>query len=314
MYETFTTTGDLQQLTLRSTFPQELVQQVGAPEVMWTVITCPGGRNDSASPGSSSRGSATNSSPSSSSSSGDSEGDDDLQVAVVWQNKTPTRLPEALWFSFQPNPDVIDVDSWRMHKLRSLVSPMEVGPTKSYAFSVPLIGTICIWLHVYREWGSRVNKQDHTPLQIPSDCGQHNQNHHAATASGVHATAAAAAANDAFQVILNGSQSMHAVSEAGVQVDSADRSELLQIRTLDTALVSPSHPNPFPNGVFAPCMQEGMHFNLVNNIWGTNYVMWVPYSKDDVNMAFRFSVHAEKRQQLRQQQQQQQRWPQHESV
>lgn len=110
-----------------------------------------------------------------------------------------------------------------------------------------------------------------------------------------------------LQVILNGSQSMHAVSEMGVQVQSADRSELLQIKTYDAALVSPGHPNPFPNGAFAPCMREGMHFNLVNNIWGTNYVMWVPYRDDDVNMAFRFGIHAEKTQQ----QQRQRQWRQH---
>lgn len=110
VYETFTPSGDLQQLTLKSTLPQELVQYVGAPEALWTVITCPEGQN--------------NSGPLPGSSTADVE---DLQVAVVWQNKTPTRLPEALWLSFQPSPDVIDVDSWRMHKLGSLISPTEVS-------------------------------------------------------------------------------------------------------------------------------------------------------------------------------------------
>lgn len=75
-----------------------------------------------------------------------------------------------------------------------------------------------------------------------------------------------------LQVILNGSQSMHAVSEAGVSVTSADGVESLQIKTWDASLVSPGKPTVFPNGVFAPCMDQGMHFNLVNNVWGTNYV------------------------------------------
>jgi hypothetical protein len=75
-----------------------------------------------------------------------------------------------------------------------------------------------------------------------------------------------------LQVMLNGSQSMHAVSDEGVSVASADGSEVLQIRTLDTALVSPGHPTPFPQGIRQPDLSEGVHFNLANNVWGTDYV------------------------------------------
>lgn len=42
-----------------------------------------------------------------------------------------------------------------------------------------------------------------------------------------------------MQVILNGSQSMHAVGDAGVSVASADGAEVLRIKTPDAALVSP---------------------------------------------------------------------------
>lgn len=45
---------------------------------------------------------------------------------MVWQGKRPTRLPEALWLSFQPAPAAVDPASWRLHKLGSLISPMEV--------------------------------------------------------------------------------------------------------------------------------------------------------------------------------------------
>jgi hypothetical protein len=48
-------------------------------------------------------------------------------VSVVWHGKRPTRLPEALWLSFQPAPAAIDQTSWRLHKLGSLISPMEVS-------------------------------------------------------------------------------------------------------------------------------------------------------------------------------------------
>jgi hypothetical protein len=66
--------------------------------------------------------------PSSSSipSSGSHAAAGDLEVSVVWQGKRPTRLPEALWLSFQPAPAAVDQASWRLHKLGSLISPMEV--------------------------------------------------------------------------------------------------------------------------------------------------------------------------------------------
>ncbi|KAF6263057.1 hypothetical protein COO60DRAFT_1635480 [Scenedesmus sp. NREL 46B-D3] len=206
-------TKQLQQLALRYSLPQELVEKLGAPPAMWTIISCPA---SSPIPGSSSHAAAG-----------------DLEVSVVWQGKRPTRLPEALWLSFQPAAAAVDQASWRLHKLGSLISPREVSKASG------------------------------------GDAGGH------------------------VQVMTNGSQSMHAVGEAGVSVTSAAGSELLQLKTWDVSLVSPGSPTPFPNGLFAPQMEEGVHFNLMNNVWGTNYVMWVPYTDDDVNLAFRFSIHAE---------------------
>lgn len=80
--------------------------------------------------------------------------------------------------------------------------------------------------------------------------------------------------------MINGSQSMHAVTEAGVSVRSADHKELLQFKTWDASLVSPGNPTPFPNGLFQPEMDKGVHFNLMNNIWGTNYVSAAAECKD----------------------------------
>jgi hypothetical protein len=48
--------------------------------------------------------------------------------------------------------------------------------------------------------------------------------------------------------------------------------ESLNITTWDTALVSPGAKTPFPIGDTRPDLVKGMHFNLVNNVWGTNYV------------------------------------------
>jgi hypothetical protein len=59
-------------------------------------------------------------------------------------------------------------------------------------------------------------------------------------------------------------------------------------RTLDAALVCTGAPTPFPVLRGAPDMSQGVAFNLANNIWGTNYVMWQPYSMEGRNARFRF--------------------------
>lgn len=51
----------------------------------------------------------------------------DLEIALIWQGKTPTRLPEALWFSFVPAQGSVDPTSWRFNKLSSWINPAEVG-------------------------------------------------------------------------------------------------------------------------------------------------------------------------------------------
>ena len=39
-----------------------------------------------------------------------------------------------------------------------------------------------------------------------------------------------------------------------------------------------------------PDMSKGMTFNLANNIWGTNYIMWQPYGDISPNQRFRFEL------------------------
>jgi hypothetical protein len=91
-----------------------------------------------------------------------------------------------------------------------------------------------------------------------------------------------------LEVLRNGSQAQHAVGDEGVSVDSADGRRRLFIRSLDAAMVSPGRPTPFPSLRDPPELRQGMAHCLANNIWGTNYVMWYPYSQGDVNMRFRF--------------------------
>lgn len=58
-------------------------------------------------------------------------------------------------------------------------------------------------------------------------------------------------------------------------------------------LVCPGSPNPFPNLYTPPRLEEGMSFALSNNLWGTNYPMWIPYTGEDATLRFRFVVELE---------------------
>ena len=93
----------------------------------------------------------------------------------------------------------------------------------------------------------------------------------------------------------NGSFSMHAVDDVtGVSVAAPNKhhaqqqqqqqqqqqvvSRVLSITPLDSPLVSPGRPTVLPNVLHTPDLaRHGVNFNLHNNLWGTNYVMWVPY-------------------------------------
>jgi hypothetical protein len=70
-----------------------------------------------------------------------------------------------------------------------------------------------------------------------------------------------------------------------------DHQEQLHINTLDVPLVNLGKPNPFPNPCDGPDMEQGVSFNIVNTIWGTNFAMWM-YNPEDADMAFRFVLEA----------------------
>eukprot|EP01083_Nonionella_stella_P031943 87397_1 len=121
------------------------------------------------------------------------------------------------------------------------------------------------------------------------------------------------------EVMLNGSQYQHGVWE-GIQntiTDSMNKDDgkvlsRMLIRSLDTGLVSPitsQEPIPgwFGTPTVFPCPLKpltsdftdilGYAFNLYNNIWMTNYVLWYPYvdtwpliQSVDKNMKFRFEL------------------------
>ncbi len=85
-------------------------------------------------------------------------------------------------------------------------------------------------------------------------------------------------------VVRNGNRKLHAVGD-GVWYRDA-RGEIV-IRSLDAPLVAPGAPSLLDFNNRMPPLQNGMHFNLHNNIWGTNFPMW--YEDDAV---FRFVLAA----------------------
>lgn len=83
---------------------------------------------------------------------------------------------------------------------------------------------------------------------------------------------------DPLGVVSHGNRALHAV-DAGVRAGD------LFIETLDTALVAPGTPHLTNFDDAQPSLEQGVFFNLYNNIWGTNFPMW--YEED---ARFRFVV------------------------
>ena len=84
-----------------------------------------------------------------------------------------------------------------------------------------------------------------------------------------------------LEVIENGNRHLHAVERCWYD----DGSEKIVLESLDAPLVAPGEPMllNFTNDL--PKLEHGMHFNLYNNLWGTNFPMW--YEED---MRFRFKL------------------------
>jgi hypothetical protein len=129
-----------------------------------------------------------------------------LEINLYWSGKEPSRMPEALWLSF--NPITTDDKGWTLRKSGQEVSPFDVV-----------------------------------------DCG----NRH-----------------------------MHAVSD---RVSYKDAKGALSFLTLDAPLVALARLSPLFFTRSQPILSEGIHFNLFNNAWGTNYIMW--FGED---MRFRFAI------------------------
>jgi hypothetical protein len=135
--------------------------------------------------------------------------DPTIHMNLQWFGKHANRMPEALWFSF--NPAVFEAQNWTLSKVGQRISP--------------------------------------------------------------------------FDVVSGGNRHMHAVSALTYK----DNRGSLELDTLDAGLVSLGEMSPIYFSKAQPDLSNGIHFNLFNNGWGTNYVQW--FGED---MRFRFVLRAGK--------------------
>lgn len=89
---------------------------------------------------------------------------------------------------------------------------------------------------------------------------------------------------DPVHVISNGARTLHGFNTT---VSMHGPQTTVEFNSLDAVLVAPGRPSltDFHNEV--PNMANGVHFNLFNNAWGTNFPMWF---EDDAR--FRFTLRA----------------------
>ena len=85
---------------------------------------------------------------------------------------------------------------------------------------------------------------------------------------------------DPADVVSRGARTLHAVEE--VVID--DKALLVN---LDSPLVAPGKPSLLNFHNKKPDLKGGVHFNLYNNVWGTNFPMWF-----GDNMLFRYRIKA----------------------
>ncbi|XP_064634753.1 uncharacterized protein LOC135492306 [Lineus longissimus] len=97
---------------------------------------------------------------------------------------------------------------------------------------------------------------------------------------------------DPMNVVLNGSQRLHAI-DRGVSYTDKDGNGI-EFTSKDVALVStitktlPGTALPLP--LHQTDAITGVSYNLFNNLWNLNYVLWYPFSKGDEDFKARFSI------------------------
>ena len=90
-----------------------------------------------------------------------------------------------------------------------------------------------------------------------------------------------------LEIVQDGNRRLHAVDRGALYQDRAGE---LWLETLDAPLVAPGEPSLLDFTNRRPPMRRGMHVNLYNNVWGTNFPMWY-----DEDARFRFVLAFDRR-------------------
>lgn len=91
---------------------------------------------------------------------------------------------------------------------------------------------------------------------------------------------------DPLHVVPNGNRHLHACSGAFQMIDSGG---CLEIHSLDAPLVAPGVPSLLNFNNDLPDLHKGVHYNLYNNLWGTNFPMWF---EEDCRFRFKLDFSA----------------------
>lgn len=87
-----------------------------------------------------------------------------------------------------------------------------------------------------------------------------------------------------FEVVASGSRHLHAVSTGFAY---RDEKGAFLVETIDAPLIAVGEKSPLNFSRSQPDLSNGIHCNLFNNAWGTNYILW--FSED---MRFRMVIRA----------------------
>ena len=98
---------------------------------------------------------------------------------------------------------------------------------------------------------------------------------------------------DPTDVVEHGATHLHSIGPEG-SVEYHGREGRLSLRPLDTPIVSMGTLSPFPtpggNTTLPARMAGGVHANVQNNIWNTNYPQWYPFVPADADLRCRFEL------------------------
>jgi hypothetical protein len=87
---------------------------------------------------------------------------------------------------------------------------------------------------------------------------------------------------DPLDVVSRGNRALHAIGDVVEYIDERGR---IEMRSLDAPLIAPGVPPLMEFTDALPDLRHGPHFNLFNNLWGTNFPMWF-----EGDLKFRFEL------------------------